>query len=163
MTAQQKIAKILEIIDLEINDFAIECKIIPNSLKAAIKRDALTDDIVKKIHDRFGVRKGFFKDGKEPVMDPNITSVQNQSDNKELPLGVDLGDAIRRVVEDSTEYLVIPKVVLEGKYRLVPIEQIEKDQKALDESSKQIQGLQEIIREITNRPINIQLPKVENT
>lgn len=78
MTTKEKFSKLLEITQLEFNEFAIECKIIPNSLKAAIKRDAITSDIVKKIHDRFRVRKGFFQDGKEPILEEKHTPVQKE-------------------------------------------------------------------------------------
>ena len=173
MTNQEKIDKILEIIDLDFNDFAMECKIIPNSLKAAIRRDTITEDLVTKIHDRFGVRKGFFKDGKEPVIDKNITQVQDGSDNKENPLGVRRANVFEELYEkflgSNSDYLVIHKDMLKD-HRLISVERLDEDkERALndradrEQRSNEIQTLTAALREIAMRPINIQLPEIKRT
>lgn len=116
MTAKEKIDKILSITGLELTQFAIECKIIPNTLKVAIKRNALSPEIVTKIHDRFNVRKEFLRTGNEPVFEENVTSVQNGSDNKENPLGEDLDDetmVLQRALRGESIYRVVPASILE--------------------------------------------------
>lgn len=134
MTAKQKIDKILEVTELEINDFAIKCGIIPNSLKAAIKRDALTDAIVTKIHNKIGVRKGFFKDGKEPVIEKNLTLVQEGSDNTQKPLGAqEMLKVLQDTLAEGSDYRIIPNRVLEGNYL-----EIENRAKELDARAKEL-------------------------
>lgn len=72
------------------------------------------------------------------------------------------------IIEGNTEYLIIPRSVLKEHYRIVPLEQFEKDKKQmemdakeLDERSRQIETLMEIIREFHSKPISIQLPDVK--
>lgn len=173
MTAQQKIDKILEIKGIELTDFAMKCGIIPNSLKVAIKRNALSSDIVTKIHDTYGVRKEFLKTGSMPVFtaasDGKPTREQIDSDNKGKASGVDLSEAIRIIIEGS-EYFVIPKVAIEGKYRLMPLEEISLKEKELERRNDelirkdhQIQGLYEIVKVIASGAPTLNLPKLEDT
>jgi plasmid maintenance system antidote protein VapI len=164
MTAQEKVDKILEITELELNDFAMKCGIIPNSLKAAIKRDAITDDIITKIHDRFGVRKGFFKDGKEPIIDINHASVQNEPAVAEIPTGVNLDEQSRRLLQiakKTTEYAFVPKTILEGEYRIELQSELEDRRKERAETAelykKLIKKLEDEIAELrAGKPVTSQ-------
>jgi transcriptional regulator with XRE-family HTH domain len=79
----------------------------------------------------------------------NIAPVQNRSDNKENPLG-DL-EVYRTIVEGKTEYLLIPRSVLQEKYRIQSIEDMEKDRAVLDAL---IEFNRELLRRTEAPPIN---------
>lgn len=126
------ISKALEFTQLEKEKFAVECDIKPDTLNKAIVRNQesgglipLSDELVRKIHDRFGIRKVFLKEGIGPIEEENITSVHKRIDNKKNHPSLD--DAIRMVIEEGTEYYVIPKVIFQKKYILVAEEQFNKD------------------------------------
>lgn len=70
----KKFAKVLEITGLPQGKFALECKIQAATLSKALSRSAFSDDIVDKIYDRFGVRKGYWQDGMEPIIDKKPTN-----------------------------------------------------------------------------------------
>lgn len=62
------------------------------------------------------------------------------------------------IVEGNTEYILIPRAVLQEKYRLVSLEQIQKDQKELQireeelrRREEQISGLYSIIKDMITR------------
>lgn len=131
MTAADKFDKILGITQLDLNDFAMECRIIPNTLKAAIKRDAITSDIITKIHDRFGVRKGFFDDGEDPVLEEKHTPVQNEAAIAGKS-EISPEEVYRRIVEGNTEYILIPRVIFEDKYKMVAVEKIQQDKRIIE-------------------------------
>lgn len=72
------ISKVLEALDLEFNEFACKCGILPDSLKKAIKRKSLSADNVRKIRDTFPIRKEFLLKGQEPIIDEKLASVPKQ-------------------------------------------------------------------------------------
>jgi hypothetical protein len=74
MNLSDIIGKILKDKDLELKDFALECGIPPDTLKKAIKRGKLSADIVRKIQDKYGVRKEYLKTGKGDTYVENGTS-----------------------------------------------------------------------------------------
>lgn len=160
----KKFANVLEITGFtEQGDFAMQCKIQPGTLSKALERSSFSADIVDKIFDRFRVRKKYWYDGKEPVIEEKPTSVQNEAAIPEKPLRA-YNAELQDLIEGKTEYLVIPRSVLKDNYRIVPLEQFEKDKrqmekdaKELDSRIKEIEGLHDIIKDITSRPINIQL------
>lgn len=149
MTAEQKIDKILKAKGLELTQFALECQIIPNTLKVAIKRNALSHEIVTKISDRFGVRKEFLRSGNEPIFDEKHTSVQKGSDNKEIPLGEDLDDETRvlqRALRGESIYRVVPASILEDTV-LMPASELKRIdgiyQKLLEAKDQMIRMLED--------------------
>lgn len=159
MTVKEKIDKILSISALKLkdkNDLAIKSGVLPNTLTVAINRNTLSDDIIMKIHDKLKVRREFLKEGREPVLiEENGTLVQNGAAVKQNT--IDLGEAIRLIVEGS-EYYLIPKVAIEGKYRLMPLEEISIKEKELERKSldlirkdDQILGLQELVKLIASK------------
>lgn len=75
----------------------------------------------------------------------NHTSVDKPGDNSKKNNGLPL-EEIKRIIEGETDYYVIPKSILEGNYRIVAIEQIQKDEKELSDRQEQIMKLTEIIR-----------------
>lgn len=157
MNSGEKYAKVLALREKKTYAAEDELGFGRNTITNAIKEGRkLSDKYHNKFINHFGVNPRWWDTGQGPEL--------LEGDG---PVGIDgrmgLSEAIRAVVEDGTEYLVVPRLVLEGKYRLVPIEQIEKEQKELETRSEQIQALHGIIRDMSARPINIQLSKVENT
>lgn len=63
----------------------------------------------------------------------DLTNVKTNEDGSE--------EVYRNIVEGNTEYILIPRTVLQEKYRLVAIEQIEKDQAFLQGQFEIIQSL----------------------
>lgn len=82
------LAKILEIKSLDVNDFAIQCGLIPDSFKKALKRKRLGKKIVDKIRDKMLVRPGYWKDGREPFFleKPTLDIKTEQADILDNPL-----------------------------------------------------------------------------
>jgi transcriptional regulator with XRE-family HTH domain len=62
-------------------------------------------------------------------------------DELQLKTSKDPEDIYRNIVEGNTEYILIPRTVLQEKYRLVAIEQINKDQAYLQGQFEIIQSL----------------------
>jgi hypothetical protein len=80
-----RLDNVLKTIDIKQVNFALECKINPGTLSKAIERLWFSDDIVDKIHDRYKVRKGYWKDGKEPIIEGNGTYVKLPTGKKKEP------------------------------------------------------------------------------
>lgn len=152
MTPQEIIDKILTINSLKLkdqNDLAMKSGILPNTLTIAIKRETLSDDIVTKIHDRLGVRKAFLRTGIEPVLEESAPSMVNESDP----------EVYRTIVEGKTEYLLIPRSVMQEKYRLRSMEDIEKDRVVLDaliEFNRLLLSKVPISQELLPKPSKVQ-------
>ena len=62
----------------------------------------------------------------------NPTQVDIDDMNDENPLAGDPDEIYRRIVEGNTEYLLIPRSVLQEKYRLIPMEQFQKDKDQME-------------------------------
>jgi transcriptional regulator with XRE-family HTH domain len=104
----------------------------------------LADEIGVKKQSIYDWEKGEYQPGQDNLdklakalgvevkvfFDDNITSVQNEPAVTENPLG-DL-EVYRTIVEGKTEYLLIPRSVLQEKYRIQSIEDMEKDRAVLD-------------------------------
>lgn len=83
----------------------------------------------------------------------NHTHVHMSSDNPEKPLGVDAGEVYRKIVEGDTEYVLIPRSLFDGKYRMIPVEEIESHERELARKAEelvrkdhQITGLYELFK-----------------
>lgn len=72
----EKFSKVLIITKKKQGDFAIECKISPGTLSKALERSSFSEDIVDKIYDRYRIRKQYWTDGKEPIIEENGTYVE---------------------------------------------------------------------------------------
>lgn len=79
----KKFAKVLEITGKEQGEFAMECAIQPATLAKALERSSFSKDIVNKIYDKFRIRKAYWMDGKEPIIDGNNASVELLSKKKD--------------------------------------------------------------------------------
>lgn len=165
---EKVIDKILKASGLKIEEFLFQTGISLDSYRKMVDRRALTKPAIESILDIFNLNDGFLTGRDEELnYQGKRTPVQNEAAIKGNHLRMDLSRAIQTVIEDNTEYLIIPKVVLEGKYRLVAIEQIEKDRAELEQRTAQIDGLHDLIKQITHditaRPINIQFTGIEKT
>lgn len=78
----------------------------------------------------------WWKTGKGEIF---ITPVHMATDNKEKPLREDTPEEIyRKIVEGGTEYLLIPRSALEGKYRLVAMEQFIANEKEMERKENEL-------------------------
>lgn len=110
--------KVLEIIKIKQVDFALECKINPGTLSKAIERTSFSEDIVDKIYDRYGVRKAYWEDGKEPIFEKNGTYVDIPTNNKAN--GMQARETFYQdLIEKNEEYSILPRAVLKD-YKIVP-------------------------------------------
>jgi hypothetical protein len=148
MTFKEKIDKILEIKEFKINSVtALEDKV--GSGRGAINDFYNRDEqpgrkTLKRILSLRGLNLEWWKTEKGPVFiagsEENHTSVQNGSDNKENPLGdTDLFQRVVRV--GTTEYVVLPKTVLDGEYRISSSLDLEQRAKELDARTKEQEDL----------------------
>jgi hypothetical protein len=118
---ENKFSKVLAISGKKkMGDFAMECRISPGTLSKALERSSLSDDIVDKIYDRFKVRKGYWEDGKEPILDKNPTPAIKSTDNNEMAQDTIYKD----LVEANTDYRLVPKIILD-QYHIVPKQEAE--------------------------------------
>lgn len=68
-------------------------------------------------------------------------------------------DIYRNIVEGNTEYILIPRSVLDGKYRLVPMEELKQHQINLDAKDETIDRLLGLIETLNGK--NTKPEKVE--
>lgn len=112
MTKREIIDNILKEKDLQFNEFAMQCGIIPNTLLASLNRDAISDENITKIHDKFGIRKQYLKTGKGEMMGGD-TPIKKHAKLSDYTLEeFDLANP-------ESNYRLIPSVVLET-YNLIP-------------------------------------------
>lgn len=179
MSFRKKIDMILEAKQLE--------RLTINKIERSIEKDgtiykAYKDDrepadleIVRKLIGTLNIRQEWWdKEWESGSKDIFNTPVQKEAavtekDVREKSVR-DYARDIIDVIEGKTEYVVIPRSVLKENYRIVPLEQFEKDKlqmerdaRELDERSRQIQRLTDLIGQFSERPINIHLPNVELT
>ena len=88
LSARQIIDKVLEFTGLEQSKMAMNCGIKPDTLRKAIDRDVLTDEIILKISGVHGVRKEFLETGEEPIKGekPTPATKTEQADILDHPL-----------------------------------------------------------------------------
>lgn len=88
----------------------------------------------------------------------NNTPVDKPSDNKETS-----EEVYRNIVEGNTEYILIPRSVLQEKYRLVALEQFQKDKDQMDKDKAVIDRLlsmnERLIAEVTS--LQAKIPEVQ--
>jgi transcriptional regulator with XRE-family HTH domain len=129
------------------SDFAMRCQINPGTLSKALERESLSEDIVDKIYDAFRVRKDFWEDGKEPIIDENHTPAIKSSDNKET--------RYMDFKEGHPDYYMVPKTMVQGEYRLELLSEIESKksllQKTLDTQDALIIELRREIAELRSK------------
>lgn len=90
-----------------------------------------------------------------------ITSEQKPGDNKEKMENQE--EVYRNLVEGNTEYILIPRSVLQEKYRLVALEQFQKDKEQMDKDKAVIDRLlsmnEALIAEVTS--LKTKAPEVQ--
>ena len=91
----------------------------------------------------------------------NPTPDQKPADNKEKMENQE--DVYRNIVEGNTEYILIPRSVLQEKYRLVAMEQLQKDKESMDKDKAVIDKLldmnEKLIAELTS--LKAKVPEVQ--
>jgi hypothetical protein len=100
-----------------------------------------------------GINEDWWKTGEGEVFNKNSTYVELPSDNKQnQEMEPDkFFDTIRTVVEGKTEYLLVPRGVLKDHYRLVSLEQYEKDMQQIEKDKQQINKDIEQMREMVRK------------
>lgn len=109
-----------------------------------------TSGKLDKFLTHYNVNREWWKTGKGPIFN---TSVQNPPAVTEIQAG----EIYRKIVEGGTEYLLVPRTAFEGKYRFIPIEEIELRAKELERKDdqirrrdNQIEGLHELFKMIAS-------------
>ena len=125
----------------------------------------LVSELLRKLRIRQGWWDKDWASGSTDIFEKNGTSVQNEPAVNENS-NMDVAEAIRVIIGGS-EYFVIPKVALEGKYRLMPLEEISLKEKELERRNDdlirkdtQIQGLYELVKIIASGR-TVEIPKIE--
>jgi dsRNA-specific ribonuclease len=80
MTKKDIITNILRVKELQFNEFAMECGIVPNTLQISINRNALSNGTITKIHNKYRVRKQYLKTGKGEMFEDGIEKTSNITD-----------------------------------------------------------------------------------
>jgi hypothetical protein len=95
---------------------------------------------VEKFLRHYGINSDWWKTGKGEILDPNSTYVKIPSNNKQKPMEQDqFLDTFKSLVEGNTEYLLVPRGVLKDNYRLISLEQYQKDMEQLRKDREQIE------------------------
>jgi hypothetical protein len=148
-----KFAKVLEISGYKKQaDFAMECKINPGTLSKAIERSSLSDDIVDKIYDRFGVRREFWDDGKEPIVAENGTPAMKLTDNKG---NFNHEEALKDLIQSNDRYHLVPTIILTD-YEILSKNEIrsrETTQQEMINLAKEISATKQVVIDEKNKLI----------
>lgn len=129
------------------------------------ENESPTIGTIKKIQDALRVNPEWWDTEKGDIYLEKHTSVDKASDNNGKMENPE--EVYRNIVEGNTEYILIPRSVLNEKYRLVAIEQIEKDKTQAEKQSKQIdfliEGQMKLIDKITELQLQPKLAEVQKT
>lgn len=166
LTAREIIDNILTVKGLDQNELAMQSGIIPNTLVKAISRNRLTDEIVMKIHDSFGVRKEFLKTGEGEIFDENPTPAINLSDStvNEPHALYDKEGVYTNLIERNTNYQILPTRLL-NEYKIIPNNMIDTHDTEIKAMDKAIAAQDRVISryelEIKDKEMEIQLLRSE--
>src|SRR5690554_3730454 len=125
MPIGDNIKRIRQLKKVSVATLAQKTDIKPESIYAWERGDYNpSEENLKKVADALLVSvKEFYEE--------NPTSVQNRSDNSEIPKGDNLNEILEKV-ESSRDYFVIPRAVLKENYRLVALEQFQIEKEKLE-------------------------------
>lgn len=84
------------------------------------------------------------------ALEVTVNDLTNVKTNEDAP-----EEIYRNIVEGNTEYILIPRTVLQEKYRLVAIEQINKDQAFLQGQFEIIQSLFDQLNRLGINPADV--------
>lgn len=133
MTFKEKIDNILKISKKKFNtiqDLEVAAGLGMNTLRKAYNDNREPSPKVQvKLLEEIGINEHWWDTGNGEVYVEKPTPVQQQGDNNEKSLG-EL-EVYRKVFEGKTEYLVIPRKVLE-KTQLVSIDELERKNSQID-------------------------------
>lgn len=128
-------------------------------------REPADSEIVRKLIGKLGIRQAWWdKEWESDSKEIFNTSVRNEPAVAEKPTE---GDAARiyeelyeKFLGTNSEYLMIHRDILK-EHRLVAVKQLETNAKELDNLTAYIQTMQETIKDLATRPINIQFSDVK--
>lgn len=128
MTFREKIDKVLIIKGIKLYKLA-EISGLGNTLEKAYEenrpmRDSTTDKFLQNL----GIRKEWWEDEKGEVFEENSTAAIKSTGSKEKRSAE---DTYRDWLESKTDYLLVPKTVLSGEYRMMLNSEIESKEKML--------------------------------
>jgi hypothetical protein len=103
---------------------------------------------LKKIKSLPGLNLEWYETGKGQVFLKNGTGVKESTDNSIME---DPEEVYRKLVEGNTEYVLIPRSVLQEKYRLVSLEQFQKDKEQMEKDKKESENQQRIIDKLLDQ------------
>lgn len=93
----------------------------------------------------------------EDLYETNVS--HETSDNQPINKMNDPEEVYKNIVEGNTEYILIPRTVLQEKYRLVAIEQIQKDQAFLQGQFETITRLLNQLDKLNAQSLEVQKAK----
>lgn len=120
--------------------------------------DRLRDEFLLK----FQIKKSWWKrpDGRT---ESDVFEANNTPAIKTNEKVIDEEEVYRNIVEGNTEYLLIPRTVLQEKYRMVPVEKIAQEERESAEKERTIRALIEIQKDLVKSLSEIKTPKVQKT
>ncbi len=122
---EQIIRKLLDINSLKLEEFLLKTGISLDSYRKALTNKRLTGPNIENILETFDVNEGYLTGAEDLTSSGKLTLVHDEPAIPQKPLGV--SEAIKTVVEEGTEYYVIPKIIFQKKYILVAEEQFDQD------------------------------------
>lgn len=134
MTFKEKIDNLLRVSGKKFNsvyDLEVKSGVGMGTLRKAYDENREPSKrTIWKFLESLSINPEWWETGNGSIYLEKPTQGDKMSDNKENP--IQEAEVYRTIVEGNTEYLLIPRSVLQDKYRLRSLEDIEKDQKVLD-------------------------------
>lgn len=92
----------------------------------------LSPDILGRFLRTFHVNPDYIKNGEGDMFLDDAKKIEAKEPQLEYGLSKDIGEVYRNIVEGNTEYVLILRSVLQDKYRIVAVEQIELEARTID-------------------------------
>jgi hypothetical protein len=148
MTFKEKIDKILTIKGIKLYKLA-EMSGLGNTLEKAYEKDReMRTSTTERFIQKMGINSVWWEQQKGEVFSKNGTEVKESTDNSIME---DPEEVYRKLVEGNTEYVLIPRSVLQEKYRLVSLEQFQKDKEQMEKDKKESENQQKIIDKLLDQ------------
>jgi hypothetical protein len=123
--------------------------------KAVSRNGGLSGENKSKFLRHFQVRNEWFMTGKGEIYDKKLTPVGESSKRNDQMSSDEVLKALGSIVEDSTDYKLVPSTLLNGEYRIVLAKEIDQRDQLLKEILKDknllIETLKEEIQELRSR------------
>lgn len=155
MTFEEKIDKLLETNTLGVGSVhALEkkCKVGIGTIAKPLKKgDSPGIEIVKKIKEVLGVNDAWWDSGEEPIYKKNIDSILVNDNPEEVNSDKSPESIYRDLVEANSDYRLVPKTILDGEYRVVPISSLNTQDRLLNQLTKENERLWKLLEEYKAR------------